>query len=81
MQPSYNPLNQPVKQPKTGDRRPNTQGQPAARPRDVGQGELTPPETDSPGALPDSARRAIGTNDLERRIEKIEERLEDAPEA
>jgi hypothetical protein len=43
--------------------------------------ELTPSETDSPSALPDSARRAIETNDLERRVEGIEERLEDAPGA
>ena len=38
MQPSYNPLNQPVKQPKTGGRRPNARGLKAVTGKPPGRG-------------------------------------------
>ena len=40
-------------------------------------GDLTPSETSSVAELLENARRAIETTDLERRIEELEERLED----
>ncbi len=39
------------------------------------QGELTPSETDSVAALLESARRALETTDLARRIHELEDRV------
>jgi hypothetical protein len=46
----------------------------------IRQGELTPSEADSLGALLESARRAIETTDLAGRIQEIESQLEEKPE-
>jgi len=43
----------------------------------LSRGELTPSETTSVAALLESARRALETTDLARRIEELEERAED----
>jgi hypothetical protein len=43
----------------------------------LASGDLTPSETSSVAELLESARRAIETTDLARRIEELEERLED----
>jgi hypothetical protein len=43
----------------------------------LSHGELTPSETTSVAALLESARHALETTDLARRIEELEERAED----
>jgi len=42
----------------------------------LASGDLTPSETSSVAELLESARRAIETTDLARRIEELEQRLE-----
>ncbi len=44
----------------------------------ISQGQLTPTETDSLSGLLESARRAIESTDIERRVEELEARLEEA---
>jgi hypothetical protein len=43
----------------------------------LADGELTPTETNSVAALLESARRALETTDLARRIEELEDRIEE----
>lgn len=47
----------------------------------ITNGELTPSETNAVSGLLEAARRAIETHDIARRVEEIEERLEEGSDA